>query len=325
MSAQPGAGAGANGGVAIGIDVGGTKIAAGVVASDGSVLARARYATPSDARQIEPLLARIVRELADADALDAPRVGIGAAGLITPDGVVRYAPNIDWVDFPLARVLEADLGTPVMVDNDANVAAWGEYRCGAAVEAHSSMIMVTIGTGVGGGLVLGDRLIRGAHGMAAEFGHIAITERDDPCACGGIGHFEALASGSAIGRFAREGISSGEAPSDSILHRHDLDTITGKIVTVAAHEGDPFAREVIATAGRWLGVGVASLINALDPEIVVIGGGAMEAGELLLEPARKTANEGILGREHRPVPPIVRAQLADDAGVVGAALLALGR
>ena len=324
MSAQA-EGPHAAGGVAVGIDVGGTKIAAGLVAGDGTVLTRARYETPRDARQIEPLLVRIVREFAEQHDLESPRVGIGAAGLITPAGVVRYAPNIDWVDFPLARVLEADLGTPVLVDNDANVAAWGEYRRGAAAEAQSSMIMVTIGTGVGGGLVLGDRLIRGAHGMAAEFGHIAITERDDPCACGGIGHFEALASGSAIGRFAREGIASGSAPADSVLRRHDLDTITGKVVTIAAHEGDVFARDVIATAGRWLGVGVASLINALDPEIVVVGGGAMEAGDLLLEPARKTAHEGILGREHRPVPPIVRAQLADDAGVVGAALLALDR
>jgi len=323
MTAQ--AGDGATGGVAVGVDVGGTKIAAGLVAADGSVITRARYDTPRDARQIEPVLVKIVRDFAEAHDLSSPRVGIGAAGLITPDGVVRYAPNIDWVDYPLQRIVEADLGVPVMVDNDANVAAWGEYRCGAAAAAESSMLMVTIGTGVGGGLVLGDTLIRGAHGMAAEFGHIVITERDDPCACGGLGHLEALASGSAIGRFAREGIAAGTAPSDSALRHHAVETITGKVVTVAAHAGDAYARDVIGTSGRWLGVGIASLINALDPEIVVVGGGAIEAGELLLEPARKAANDGILGREHRPVPPIVRAQLADDAGVVGAALLALGR
>ena len=310
-------------GVAIGVDVGGTKIAAGLVAADGSMLARTRADTPTDARQIEPLLTGIVRDIARDAGIPIPPVGVGAAGLVDPDGVIRYAPNIAWADYPLQRILTADLGVSVTVDNDANVAAWGEYTQGAGAHARTSMVMLTIGTGVGGGLVLGNTLIRGTSGMAAEFGHMTVSEGGEKCGCGHLGHLEAVASGRAIGRMAREGLASGEAGDDSPLREHHLESISGKHVTIAAHRGDPFAQRVLDRAGRWLGVGIAALVNALDPEIVVLGGGAMEAGDLLLEPAREAALAGILGRDHRFVPPIVRAQLADDAGVVGAALLAL--
>jgi glucokinase len=311
-------------GIALGIDIGGTKLAAGLVAADGSVLGRARATTPAgDAEAIVEACADVAQELVREAALGHVAVGVGAAGMIDLDGVVRYAPNIAWADFPLRDRLAARLWEPVVVHNDANVAAWGEFRCGAARDATSSMVMLTIGTGVGGGLVQDGRLVRGAHGFGAEFGHTIVCEGGARCPCGNAGCLEAYASGSAIGRAARERLESGDVPATSALH--GLDEPTGKSVTIAAHAGDTTAVEIVEMAGRWLGVGIATLVNAIDPEIVVLGGGAMEAGELLLGPARETMATRVMGHRHRELPPVVRSALADDAGFVGAALLALAR
>lgn len=309
-------------GLAIGIDVGGTKVAAGLVAADASVVDYLRRETPAEEPDaISDLVADTARELRGAHNLRPLPVGVGAAGLIDLDGVVRYAPNISWRDYPLRERLAALIGAPVRVHNDANVAAWGEYRAGAGLSARSTMLMLTIGTGVGGGLVVDDHLATGAHGFGAEFGHIVVDEGGPPCNCGNRGDLEALASGTAIGRMAMEAVESGRVPEESLLHH--TSPLTGKAVTVAAHDGDRTAREILATAGFWLGVGIGSLINAIDPEVVVLGGGAMQAGELLLAPARTAAAERIMGGTHRPVPPIVGAQLADMAGLVGAGLLAM--
>lgn len=181
------------------------------------------------------------------------------------------------------------------------------------------MVMLTLGTGVGGGLVIGGRLVRGASGLGAELGHMVVCEGGPPCPCGNRGCLEALASGTAIGRSARAALDAGRLDGSSLRDVPDLD---GKAVTLAAQAGDAAAREILAEAGRWLGVGIASLINALDPEVVVVGGGAMQAGELLLGPARRSAAERVVGLQHRPTPPIVPATLGDDAGLIGAALLA---
>jgi glucokinase len=303
---------------ALGIDIGGTKLAAGRVDADGTVLARARRDTPaSDAGAIVAAVADLVDDLGGAEL----PVGVGAAGLVGPDGEVRYAPNLALTGVPLRRQLADRLGSRVVVDNDANVAAWGEFRCGAARDAGASMVMLTIGTGVGGGLVLDGRLVRGAGGLAAEFGHMVVSAGGPRCGCGNLGCLEALASGTAIGRTAAAAVAAGRVPAGSSLH--DLPALTGKSVTTAAEAGDEAALAVLAEVGRWLGVGIASLVNALDPEVVVIGGGAMQAGELLLAPARAAAEEHLLGRLHRALPPVVPAELGDDAGVVGAALLAL--
>jgi glucokinase len=292
-------------GVAVGVDVGGTKLVAGLVGADGSVLARRRETTPAhDPQAIPSLIARMARELTGEPA----PVGIGAAGIVDIEGVVRYGPNIDWVDFPLRDLVAALIGGTVTVDNDANAAAWGEYRAGAAAGA-ASMVMLTVGTGVGGGLVLDGRLVRGRHGLGAEFGHIIVLEGGPPCPCGNRGCLEAVASGTAIGRLARERLGWADA--------------TGKSVTEAAQAGDGQATAVVTECGFWLGVGIASLVNALDPDLVVVGGGAMQAGELLLGPARDACAERLVGRGSRPHPPVVEAALGDDAGVVGAGLLAL--
>jgi glucokinase len=306
--------------LAVGVDVGGTKLAAGLVAADGSVIERARVQTPTDAGAITAAIVDVARDLARRHDLDRVPVGVGAAGIVDRDGTMRYAPNLPWVDVPLGAQLSAALGGPVTVDNDANVAAWGEFCVGAGASATASMVMLTIGTGVGGGLVLDGALVRGANGLAAEFGHLVVEEGGALCPCGNRGCLEALASGTAIGRRAQERRDAGQLPPDSRLHQ--LAELSGKSVTVAAHSGDEAAVEIVADCGFWLGVGIASLVNALDPELVVIGGGAMQAGEVLLGPARRSCAERIMGRGHREEVPIVRAQLADDAGLVGAALLA---
>lgn len=308
---------------AVGVDIGGTKIAAGVVTAAGEVVHRARRDTPREAETITPVVASLVQELRAEAGLDAGPVGVGAAGIVDADGVVRYAPNIAWADFPLAEQLRRVLGGPVTVDNDANVAAWGEYRAGAGRGAHSDMLLLTIGTGVGGGLVIGDRLLRGAHGLGAELGHIIVAEGGPRCPCGNAGCLEALASGTAVGRMAREALASGQPSAPSALADVTPADLTGKAVTTAAASGDDLAIAVLARAGFWLGVGIASLVNAIDPETVVVGGGAMEAGELLLAPARAAFEERLLGRAHRPLPSITRASLGDDAGLIGAALLAM--
>lgn len=311
-------------GVAVGVDIGGTKLAAGLVDVDGRVVARGRRDTPARTGGAVPaLVAEVVRELCSEGGVGPVPVGVGAAGIVDRDGVVRYAPNIDWVDFPLRDELLARIDAPVVVDNDANVAAWGEYRAGAARAADANMLLLTVGTGVGGGLVLGDSLVRGAHGLGAEFGHIIVAEGGPRCPCGNRGCLEALASGTAIGRMAHEECAAGVVPAESPLARASLQELSGKTVTLAAHDGDPFAISLLARAGFWLGVGIASLVHALDPEVVVVGGGAMQAGELLLSPAREAFGARLMGRDHRPLPPVEHAHLADDAGVVGAALLAL--
>lgn len=309
-------------GIALGIDIGGTKVAAGLVGADGSVIDQVRHATPAtDADAVLEVLVGTAVELTRRRGLGELPIGVGAAGLVDLQGVVRYAPNLVWRDEPLRKRLAARLPGPILVDNDANVAAWGEYRAGAGLHARSTMLMLTIGTGVGGGLVLHDRLVRGAQGFGAEFGHIVLDEGGPLCKCGNRGDLESLASGTAIGRMAAEAVAAGEVPPDSPLAT--AEALNGKIVTVAAHAGDAAARRVLERAGFWLGVGIASLVNALDPELVVVGGGAMQAGELLLAPARAAASERLLGRGHRALPPIVRATLADAAGFIGAALLAL--
>ena len=309
-------------GLAVGVDVGGTKIAAGLVAGDGSLVARDRLETPADdADAVLEAIAEVAARLCRDNGMPQLALGVGAAGLVDTDGVVLYAPNVAWRDEPLRERLVGRLDVPVLVANDGSVAAWGEFRVGAGSDVPGSSLMLTLGTGVGGGLIMEDRLLLGNWGVGGEVGHIIIREGGNQCPCGNRGCLEAYASGTAIGRTARRRLEAGEVPEDSLLH--ELDELTGKSVTLTAHEGDAAAVEVLAECGFWLGVGVASLVNALDPAVVIVGGGAMQAGELLLEPARISCAERIIGADVRRPVPIVRATLGDDAGVIGAGLLAL--
>jgi glucokinase len=305
------------GAVAIGIDIGGTRLRTAVVAEDGTVLEQRRRPTP--AGEADTLLAALEEEVTAVGG-DLP-VGIGIAGLVTPDGIVRYGPNIGVRDLSVAAGLEERVGRPVTVINDASAAALGEQRVGAG-RGCDDLVLFTIGTGVGGGVVLDGRLLVGAGGFAGELGHLIVEEGGRPCPCGNHGCVEAYAAGSAIGRIATDHLVASDRPS--VLRK--LPTIDGPAVTRAAEEGDEIAREVLAEVGTWLGVGIASCVNALDPALVLIGGGAARAiAPYALPASREAAAARLLGRRFRTPPPIELAVLGDDAGTVGAALHATAR
>lgn len=303
----------------IGIDVGGTKIAGAVVGPDGGMHARERVESPAaDEDAMIAVIGDVAEALRARAGEDLP-VCVGAAGLVDLDGVIRYAPNIDWADAPVQQRLVDRLGEGVRVVNDANVAAWGEFRVGAAKDVPGSSVMLTLGTGVGGGFISEGRLFVGSQGLGPEFGHIIIEEGGRRCGCGNLGCLEAYASGSAIAALAASWRAGGRLPAGSALADGDL---SGPRITTAAQEGDAGAVEVLATTGFWLGVGIASVVNAVDPAVVVIGGGVIAAGSLLLDPAREAYMARLLGRGHRDPAPVVEATLGGDAGVVGAGLLA---
>ncbi|HET7173568.1 MAG TPA: ROK family protein [Nocardioidaceae bacterium] len=423
-------------GLTIGVDIGGTKIVAGVVDESGTVLALARRDTPAqDVDATERSIVDAVEELRAAYEVDA--VGIGAAGWIDASrSTVLFAPNLAWRQEPLRDYLERAIGLPVVVENDANAGAWGEFRFGAAAGVDDS-VLVTFGTGIGGGIVIGGQLYRGSFGIAGEFGHVRVERGGRLCGCGNRGCWEQYASGRALVRAAREALGTpteGDAPpvaggapppvapppvaggaappippppvagggpppvppppveeaaqrssrnqrhqwtargfdsapaqppveqtpaqplgrerpaqppgskplaqppgskplaqppgarrTDSVLLRlagGDPAAITGPLVTEAALAGDPVAVAAFAEVGRWVGEGVADLAAALDPAVVVIGGGLSEAGDLLLVPAQEAFRRSLSGRGHRPEADIRLAKLGNRAGMVGAADLA---
>lgn len=310
--------------VTIGVDIGGTKIAAGVVSATGEILARSRRDTPAqDPDQIAHDVADVVRELA-APRSDVVAVGVACAGFIDRTGsTVLFAPNLAWRDEPLKMRLEALVDQPVTIENDANAAAWGEFRHGAAYEA-DDMVLVTVGTGIGGGVVVDSRLLRGAYGIGGELGHMRVVPDGIRCGCGNRGCWEVYASGNALVREARELVASGSplAAALSDACGGDPAALRGHDVTAVAQAGDPAATELLADLGRWLGEGAASVAAILDPELIVIGGGVVAAGGLLLDPARTAYGRQLTGRGHRPVAEIVPAALGNDAGLIGAAALA---
>jgi len=307
----------------IGVDVGGTKIAGGVVDETGRILQRTRRETrPDDADSIVSTIIDVVRDLVGEHTVIS--VGVGSAGFVDAErSTVMFAPNLAWRDMPVRDLVVAATGLPTVVENDANAAAWGEFKFGAASDVNH-MVCVTIGTGVGGGLVLGGELYRGAHGIAAEIGHFQLVPDGRLCGCGLRGCFEQYASGTALVREAL--ILAKERPTEASrlieLAGGDPGAITGPMVTQAARGADQAAVELIATVGRWLGKGLASLSALLDPEVFVIGGGASDAGELLIGPAAAEMSDKLTGKGHRPEPDVRLATLGNDAGLVGAADLA---
>jgi glucokinase len=310
-------------GLSVGVDIGGTKVAAGVVDEHGHVLARARRDTPSrDAALVEATIVAVVEELRVVH--DVVAVGIGAAGFVDAARArVRFAPHLAWRDEPLRDAVNAALGLPVVVENDANAAAWAEWRFGAG-RGESQLVMVTLGTGIGGGLVIDGRVQRGRHGMAGEFGHMVVVPDGHRCECGNRGCLEQYASGNVLGREAQELARAGSPVAVSLLERvaGDVEALVGPVVTEAAQEGDACAIELFQDVGRWLGVGLANLAAALDPGLFVVGGGVSDAGELLLGPARESFRRTLTGRGYRPEPRILRASFGPEAGLVGAADLA---
>lgn len=305
--------------VAIGLDVGGTKLAGGVVSEEGRLLERVRM--PFRTGGTQPLASQLADLVEGIDEGRGLLVGVGFAGIVTRDGVVRYGPNVRVADLPLGSELEERLGVAVAVLNDATAAAWGERQAGAA-RGIDDVVMLTLGTGVGGGLVVGGRLVEGAHGFAAELGHVVVEDGGRRCPCGNHGCLEAYASGTAIAVAARERLEEAGEDASTLGGR----AVTGEAVVAAAAEDDDVAVAVLTEAGRWLGVGLTSLVNALDPARVVVGGGAVAGtGPWMLPAAREVVASRILGADHREPPEIVEAELGNDAGVVGAALWAAER
>nr|WP_245687487.1 ROK family glucokinase [Peterkaempfera griseoplana] len=309
----------------IGIDIGGTKVAAGVVDADGRVLERLRTETPDKSkspRVVEDTIVELVLDLADRH--DVHAVGIGAAGWVDADrSRVLFAPHLNWRGEPLQQALSERLRFPVIVENDANAAAWAEWRFGAG-RGEDHLVMITLGTGIGGAIVKEGLLERGRWGMAGEFGHMQVVPGGHRCPCGNRGCWEQYSSGNALVREARE-LAAAESPvAEPLLERvaGDVSAITGPLVTEAAQDGDAVAVELLHDVGRWLGVGIANLAAALDPGRFVVGGGVSAAGDLLLAPAQDAFRRTLTGRGFRPEAQIVLAELGNEAGLVGAADLA---
>jgi glucokinase len=311
-------------GLTIGIDVGGTKIAAGVVDTDGRIGARANRDTP--AGSVDATAAAICDAAAELIANhDVEAVGIGAAGFVSSDrSTVLFAPNLAWRNEPLGARVADVLKMPVVVENDANAAAWGEFAFGAAKDVEH-MVCVTVGTGIGGGVVIGGELLRGAHGVAAELGHLRMVPGGLLCGCGARGCLEQYASGSALVREGRARAESGSLSAVQMLSVcgiSDPAMLTGPMITKAAAAGDPCAIELLDDLGRWLGEGLASIATLFDPTLIVVGGGVSAAKDLLLTPAEKAFGRNLGAGSNRPHARFALAEVEHDAGIIGAADLA---
>ncbi|MBV9292188.1 MAG: ROK family glucokinase [Frankiales bacterium] len=307
------------------MDIGGTKVAAGVVDVSGNVLAQARRRTPSrDPEHLVDVVTEIVRQLLSEHEVTA--VGVGAAGFVDVHrATVLFAPNLAWRDAPLREEISSRVDLPVVVENDANAAAWGEYRFGAG-EDRRDVVALTIGTGIGAGLIMNGELFRGSFGIAGEPGHVRVVPGGRQCGCGNYGCWEQYSSGTALVRAARE--IATERPDDArrlLELAGSVEAIDGPVVTRAAQEGDAAALDCFDEIGRWLGQGIADLAAVLDPSRFIIGGGVSDAGDLLLRPARETFAAALTGRGHRPMADIVAARLGAEAGLIGAADLARHR
>lgn len=318
-------------GLAAGVDVGGTKVLGRVLdpADERVALSVARVDTPRGGDATVAAIAAVVASLEADPAVQAvgavTSVGVGIPGLVEASGVLRFAPNLPGVvEYPMRDRLRERLGRDVAVDNDANCATWCEYRLGAA-RGTTDAVLVTLGTGIGGGIVIGGRPYRGAHGFAGEPGHMQIDPHGPPCPCGRRGCWERYASGSGLGRLGRDAAAAGRAARVVALAGGDAEAVRGEHVTRAAMDGDADAVAIMGEFAHWFAVGVANLVNILDPDVVVVGGGLAGAGDLFLGPARRAFATLVLAPEHRPDVPIVAAELGPDAGAIGAALLARDR
>ncbi|MCL3862171.1 ROK family glucokinase [Actinotalea sp. K2] len=308
----------------IGVDIGGTKIAAGVVDENGVILAKTRTHTVAvDSGSVDRAVVAVCRELASEYQVGA--IGLAAPGFVSSDqATVLFTPNLPWRDHRLRdRVATEFPGVRIVVENDANAAGWAEFRFGAGRDVHD-MLLLTVGTGLGGALVVGGRLVRGAWGVAAEVGHLRVVPGGHLCGCGLRGCWEQYTSGSALVRDARLAAQDDPAGAARLLELGggSVAGIGGPHVTQAAQEGDPLAIALLAELGRWIGEGCASVAALLDPALIVIGGGVGAAGPLLLEPARTAFGAQLSGQGHRPVADFALASMGNDAGIVGAADLA---
>ncbi|MBK5289201.1 MAG: ROK family protein [Acidimicrobiia bacterium] len=309
--------------VGIGLDIGGTKVLGAVVSAQGEVLTECRVPSPTStwAHLLAAIEASVTELRGSHPGVES--VGIGAAGMVDLDGSIHYSPNVPAFRSTRVRAdVEAAVGLPTTVDNDANVAAYAEVRFGAAAGMTDAMV-ITLGTGIGGGIIVGGAVLRGANGFAAEVGHFQVDPNGPPCACGEIGHWEAMASGTALGVMARAAAERGELASALALAGGAVEAITGQHVSEAARGGAADALTVIDAYGGNVAVGLVGLANIFDPGVIAIAGGIVNDGDLYLEPIRRHFLGHIEGASYRPRPEIVPATLGERAGVIGAAILAL--
>jgi glucokinase len=306
---------------AVGIDIGGTKIAGALVAEDGTILRSDRTPTPAgDPSAIVDVVVEMIKGL--ADGTDVAAAGVAAAGFIDDkQSTVYYAPNISWRNEPFRDRLRAKLDLDITIDNDANAAGWAEYRFGAG-RGVSDMTILTIGTGVGGAIVAGGQLLRGGFGAGAELGHLRVVPGGLPCGCGSRGCIEQYGSGRALLRMANEIADVGGIGLRLARLREEHGQLTGEHVAELISSGDAGALQALRELGGWLGQACASLSAVLDPRLFVFGGGVASAGSLLLEPIREAYLAHLPARGYHPEPEFVTAELVNDAGVVGAADLA---
>jgi glucokinase len=307
----------------IGIDIGGTKIAGAVVDELGNIIKRDRTDSPvSSQAQIFNAVLDMCNSLRTEFEISA--IGISAAGLINKsrDQIV-FSPNLDLTHSKLSVQIQEATGLKVVLENDANSAAWGEFKYGAGVD-FSNAVLLTVGTGLGCGIIIDHQLFTGGFGMAAEAGHLIIKPDGQLCGCGQRGCLEQYASGQALTRNARSFVSSGSPGAAALLKlcNGNAAELTGAMVTAAAREGDPASISILAEAGKWLGYGMAAIAAILDPEIFIVGGGGGDAGELLLQPTRAAFEQRLTAKDLRPLANIVTAKLGNDAGMVGVADLA---
>ena len=306
----------------VGIDIGGTKIAGVLLDSHDQVLASDKIPTPAtDPEALFDAVLELVRKLADGREVAA--VGVAAAGFIDSNrSEVIYAPNLSWRNEPLKAKLESKLGLPVVIENDANAAGWAEYRFGAG-RGTKNMVMLTLGTGVGGAIVADGKLYRGGFGIGAEFGHLRFVPDGRQCGCGQRGCLEQYGSGTALLNSARE-LAASDSPQGGYLRSlaSDPASLTGQQVYQAIQEADEGAIGLVEDLATDLGKALASIVALLDPEIVVIGGGLSVLGEILLAPMHRSYLENLPASGFRPELRLVTAELVNDAGSVGAADLA---
>jgi glucokinase len=311
------------GGATIGVDLGGTNVRVAIVAADGTIVADERRPRPAGLDDVISTIAALTAELEVTHGA-AAAIGAGVAGLVTLGGEVDYAANIPGlIHAPFREALAKATGRVVAVDNDANVAALAELTYGAAIGTRHALV-ITIGTGVGGGVIVNGHVLRGASGFAGEIGHWQAVENGPRCACGQLGHWEAIASGTALGRMGRERAAWDAAPGLVARADGDIANITGEIVGAAALAGDADALGILNEFADNVALGFAGLANIFDPEVIAVSGGLVDLGDIFLEPVRAAFGVRLEGAEYRPKIPIVASKLGSEAGVIGAAVLARG-
>ncbi|OEV11256.1 glucokinase [Streptomyces sp. Amel2xB2] len=309
-------------GLTIGVDIGGTKIAAGVVDEQGSILDTSTVPTPPTADGVIDAIADAVRDASAEHEVDA--VGIGAPGYVDDKrATVLFTPNLTWRHEALKDKVEQRIDLPVVIENDANAAAWGEYKFGVGT-GHEDVVCITIGTGLGGGVIIGGRLHRGRYGVAAEFGHIRMVPDGLLCGCGNQGCWEQYASGSALVRYAQQRATATPENATILLELGDgtPEGVEGKHISEAARRGCPVAVDSFRELARWAGAGLADLASLFDPGAFIVGGGVSDEGDLVLDPIRKSYRRWLVGSRWRPHAEVLAAQLGGQAGMVGVADLA---